>query len=143
MTFICETVEDWRCVDIEYLDTKPFPNKESLHTDHIYRKLIYTHFYLGWNSNHPISARKSVFHTLIYKAKNVLSTARIVAMEMVSLYHVLLKHNYPEWMMKEPEKTPSVPIINPESGLEIKKGIHFFSLCPCSKWRVQKDLPLH
>ena len=31
-------------------------------------------------------------------------------------------NGYPKWMIKEPEKKPSTPIINLESGLEIKKS---------------------
>ena len=51
---------------IPFLDTlnKPIPNSiEST----VYRKLTQTDRSLDYNSNHPISAKLSVIHTLIYK----------------------------------------------------------------------------
>ena len=59
--------------------------------------------------------------------KKVYSTPKILAKEMDYLHCVLQKNNYPEWMMKELEKNPSTSIINPETGLDIKK-IVFISL---------------
>ena len=38
------------------------------------------------------------------------------------LYRVLLKTNYPDWVIKEPENKPATPIINPDTGLEFKKN---------------------
>ena len=34
---------------------------------------------------------------------------------------VLLKNNYPDWVIKESEKKPATLIINSNTGLEVKK----------------------
>ena len=63
---------------LPFLDTltKPTPNyTEST----VYRKLTYTDRYLDYNSNHPISAKLSVIHTLIHRAKQVCSTPEFLA----------------------------------------------------------------
>ena len=52
-----------------YTLTKPTPNSiEST----VYRKPTNMDRYLDYNSNHPISAKLSVIHTLIHRAKQVL-----------------------------------------------------------------------
>ena len=53
---------------------------------------------------------------------------RILAIEMYYIHH-LLKNNYLEWMMKELGKKASTPILNPETGLEIKKRVFIPVLC--------------
>ena len=56
---------------LPFLDilTKPSPNSiEST----VYRKPTHTDRYLDYNSNHPISPKLSVIHTLIHRAKYVL-----------------------------------------------------------------------
>ena len=47
----------------------------------------------------------------------------ILAKDMHYLYYVLLKNGYLEWMIKEPKRKPSTPIINPENNLEIKNSV--------------------
>ena len=49
---------------------------------------------------HPISAKKAVIHSLIYRAK-ISFTPKILAKEMDYLHRVLLKSNYPDWIIKE------------------------------------------
>ena len=49
-------------------------------------------------------------------------TSEILAKEMEYL-HCLLLYNYPQWMIKEMQKKPSTPKINPETCLEIKKSV--------------------
>ena len=64
----------------------------------------------------PCISKKSVFHSLIYRAKNVCSSPEILPKEMDNLHQVLLKNNYAE-------KKPPSPFINPEISLEVKKNI--------------------
>ena len=56
---------------IPFLDTTCRPN--SNHTIHttVYRKPTHTERYLDWNSNHHISAKRSVRQALTYRAKMV------------------------------------------------------------------------
>ena len=42
-------------------------------------------------------------------------------------YQVLLKNNYPDWMIKEPEKKPQ-PWSDPETGKEVRRSSSFLSL---------------
>ena len=72
--------------------TKPTPNSiEST----AYRKLTHTDRYLDYNSNHTISAKLSVIHTLIHRANQVCSTPEFLAKEMDHLHQVLQDNHYP------------------------------------------------
>ena len=56
-------------------------------------------------------------------SKNVCFTAEILAKEMDYLYRILLKTNYPDWIIKDSEKKPTTTITNPCAGLEVNKNI--------------------
>ena len=103
---------------ISFLHTKCSPNSDYTVHISVYRHPTNTNHYLGWNSNHPISATKTVINTLVYSAKNVCSTSEILFKEMDHLHGVLLKNNYPDWVIKEFEKKQITPIINSDIGLE-------------------------
>ena len=51
--------------------------------------------YLYYNSNHPISAKLSVIHTLIHRAKQVCSTPEFILKETYNLHKVLQDNHYP------------------------------------------------
>ena len=61
----------------------------------VYRKSSHTDRYLDYNSNCSISAKLSVIHTLIYRAKQVCSTPEFLANEMDHLHKVLQDNQYP------------------------------------------------
>ena len=46
---------------------------------------------------------------------------RILSKEMDYPHQLLLKNNYIDCIIKEPDKKPLNLIINPETGLEVKK----------------------
>ena len=79
---------------LPFLDTltKPTPNfiESTFH-----RKPTDTDRYLGYNSNHSISAKLPVIHTLIHRAKQVCSTPEFFAKEMDHLHKVLQDNHYP------------------------------------------------
>ena len=108
---------------ISLLNTKCSPN--SAHTIHtcVYRKPIHTDCCLDWNSNHPVSTKTAIIHALMYRANNVCCSAEVLAKEINYLHRVLLKSNYPDWMIKETEEKPATPIINPDTGLKVKKNV--------------------
>ena len=88
--------------NIPFLDTKFTPNpNHTIHTT-VYRKPIHTDRYLDWNSNHPISAKRSVIQALIHRAKMVCSTPELLAKEMDYLNKVLHKNSYPDCFLKKP-----------------------------------------
>ena len=60
---------------LPFLDTltKPPPNSTE---STVYRKTTHTDRYLDYNSNHLISAKLSVIHTLIHRAKQECSTPK-------------------------------------------------------------------
>ena len=79
---------------LPFLDalTKPTPNSiEST----VYRKPTHTDRYLDYNSNYHISAKLSVIHTLIHRAKQLCSTPEFLAKEMDHLHRVLQDNHYP------------------------------------------------
>ena len=60
-------------VSIPFLDTKYTSNhSHTIHTT-VYRKPTHTDRYLDWNSNHPISVKRSVIQALTHRAKMVCS----------------------------------------------------------------------
>ena len=55
----------------------------------VYRRPTHTDRHWVYSSNHPISAKVSVIHTLIHRAKQVCSTTEFLANEMDHLHKVL------------------------------------------------------
>ena len=39
------------------------------------------------------------------------------------LHQILVKNNYPDWIIIEPEEKPPTPMINQETGVKVKKII--------------------
>ena len=69
---------------IPFLDTKCTPNpNHTIHTT-VYNKPTHTERYLDWNSNPPISAKRSVIQALTHRDKMVCSTPELLAKEMDS-----------------------------------------------------------
>ena len=78
--------------------TKPTSNSiEST----VYRNPTHTDRYLDYNSNHPISAKLSIIHTLIHRAKHVCSTPEFLAEEMDHLNKVLQDNHYPTQFVQQ------------------------------------------
>ena len=89
------TIELSRTDGVSFLDTLTKPTPNSIEST-VYRKPTHTDRYLDYNTNHPISAKLSVIHTLIHRAKQVCSTPNIFAKEMDHLHKVLQDNQYPE-----------------------------------------------
>ena len=77
---------------LPFLDTLTKPTSKSIECT-VYRKPTHTDRYLDYKSNHSISAKLSVIHTLIHRAKQVCSTPEFLAKEMDHL-HKVLQHNH-------------------------------------------------
>ena len=79
---------------LPFLDTLTKPNPNSIEST-VYSKPTHTDRYLDYKFNHLISAKLSVIHTLIHRAKQVCSTPEFLAKEMDHLHKVLQDNNYP------------------------------------------------
>ena len=79
---------------LPFLDTLTKPIPSSIEST-VYRKPTHTDRYLDYNSNHPISAKLSVIHSLIHRAKQVCSMPIFFAKEMDHLHRVLQYNHYP------------------------------------------------
>ena len=79
---------------LPFLDTLTKPTPNSIEST-VYRKPTHTYKYLDYNSNHPISAKLSVIHTLTHRAKQICSTPELLAKEMDHLHQVLQDNHYP------------------------------------------------
>ena len=88
------TIEFLGTDGLPFLDTLTKPTPNSIEST-VYRKPTHTDRYLDYNSNHPISAKLSVIHTLIHRAKQVCSTPEFLAKEMDHLHKVLQDNHYP------------------------------------------------
>ena len=67
----------------------------------VYRKPTHRDRYLDYKSNHCISVKLSVIHTLIHRAKQVCSTPEFLAKEMVHLQKVLQDNHYPALLIQQ------------------------------------------
>ena len=81
-------------IELSGIDGLPFLDTLAKHTPNsiestVYRKPTHTDRYLDYNSNHPISAKLSVIHTLIHRAIQVCSTPEFLAKERDHLHKVL------------------------------------------------------
>ena len=79
---------------LPFLDTLTKPTPNSIEFT-VYRKPTHTDRYLDYNFNHPISAKLSVIHSLIHRAKQICSTPELLAKEMDHLHRVLQDSHYP------------------------------------------------
>ena len=68
---------------LTFLDTLIEPTPNSIEST-VYRKLTHTDRYLDYSSNQPISAKLSVIHTLIHRAKQVCSTPEFLAKKLIT-----------------------------------------------------------
>ena len=83
-----------------FLNSKCTTNPNyTVHTT-VYRKPTHTKRYLDWNSNQPISAKRSVIQTLTHRAKMVCSTPELIAKEKDYLNKVLSRKSYFDWFLK-------------------------------------------
>ena len=70
---------------LPFLDSPTKPTSNSIEST-VYRKLTHTDRYLDYNSDYPFSAKLSVTHTVIHRAKQVCSTPELLAKEMDHLH---------------------------------------------------------
>ena len=86
--------------NIPFLDTKCTPKPDHTIQTTVYRKLTQKVRYLDWNSNHPISAKRSVSLALTHRANMLCSTPELLAKEMDYLNKALYRNCYPDWFLK-------------------------------------------
>ena len=109
---------------LPFLDTLNKPTSISIKST-VYRKPTHTDKYLDYNSNHPISAKLSVIHTLIHRAKQACSTPEFLAKEMDHLYRVLWDNHYPTQFFhqgipqKKMNKKPNPSTVGLQKELEL------------------------
>ena len=78
---------------LTFLDTLTKATPNSI-VSTVNRKPTHTDRYLDYKSNHPISAKLSVTHTVIHRAKQVCSTPESLTKEMDHLQKVLQDNHY-------------------------------------------------
>ena len=101
---------------LPFLDTLTKPTSSSIESS-VYRKPTHTDRYLHYNSHHPISAKLSLIHTLIHKAKQVCSTPEFLAKEMDHLHNVLQDNHYAtHFIHQDTAKQKSNRKSNPTNG---------------------------
>ena len=79
---------------LPFLDTLTKPTPNSIEST-VYRKSTQTNRYLDYNSNHPISAKLSVIHALIHRAKQICPTPEFFVKGMEHLHKILQGNQYP------------------------------------------------
>ena len=97
---------------IPFLDTRCNPNDNCTIHITVYRKPTHTDRYLDWNSNHPISAKRSVIQALTHRAKMFCSSPGLLDKEMDYLNKVLCRNSYPDWFLKKANNRPHMDQAN-------------------------------
>ena len=85
---------------LPFLDTLIKPTANSIEST-VYRKPTHTDRYLDYNSNHPISAKSSVIHTLNLIAKHVYFTPEFLAEEIDHLHKAPQDNHYPAQFLQQ------------------------------------------
>ena len=111
---------------LPFLDTLSKPTSNSIEST-IYRKPTHADRYLGFNSNHLISAKLSVIHTLIHRVKQVCSIENKVIFFQTLYWQ---KREFPRWdsnltplicrtsaLTARPQRIPVLPITYPSDLL--------------------------
>ena len=79
---------------LPFLDTLAKATPNSIQST-VHRKLTPTDKHIDYNSNHPISAKLPVIHTLIHRAKQICSTPKFCARDIDHLHKVLQDNHFP------------------------------------------------
>ena len=103
---------------LPFLDTLTKPTSNSIEST-VYGKPSHKDRYLDYNSNHPISAKLSVIHTPIHRAKQVCSTSEFLAKEMDHLCKVLQDNQYQQssFNRANPNRKPTKSQTHPQESL--------------------------
>ena len=94
-----------------FLDTLTKLTSNSIEST-VYRKFPHIDRYSDYSSNHPISAKLSVIHTLIHRAKQVCFTPECLAKEMDHLHKVLQGNHYPTQLFQQGKPQQKAKIIH-------------------------------
>ena len=86
---------------LPFLDTKVTPGPNNTHITTVYRKPTHKDQYLHWNSNHFITAKCSVFNTLVHRAKVVSSNPQSLHKELDHIRKALQSCQFPTWALNK------------------------------------------
>ena len=89
---------------ILFLGTIVKPEADGTLSITVYRNPTHTDQYLLWDSNHHLSAKFSVIHTLSHRATTVCSKHELLQQERDHLRKALTKCKYPKWALDMVEK---------------------------------------
>ena len=81
---------------IPFLDTTVKPEADGSLSITVYRKPTHADLYLQWDSQHHLSSKFSVIHTLSHRAKTVCSKPELLQQEKDHLRKDLIKCKYPK-----------------------------------------------
>ena len=102
---------------IPFLDTIVKPETNGKLSTTVYRKPTHTDQYLQWDSNHHLSAKFSVIHTLSHRAQTVCSNPELLQKEKIHLRNALIQCKYPKWALDKVDIRPNKPSSEASDGL--------------------------
>ena len=82
-----------------FLDMLIIPQEDGRFNTIIYRKCTHTDMYLQWDSQHPISSKRSVVGTLHHWARTVCSNANLLQPRRRTPPKILTTCKYPNWAL--------------------------------------------
>ena len=94
---------------IPFLDTIVKPEADGTLSITVYRKPTHTDNYLQWESQHHLSAKFSVIHTLSHRAETVCSNPELLCKEKAHLRKALTQCKYPKWALDKVERRLNRP----------------------------------
>ena len=107
---------------LPFLDALTKPTPSSIESK-VYRKPTHIYRYLDYNSNHPISAKLSVIHILIHRAKQLCSTSEFLAKGNVSPSQSPARHPPPNKVLSTRQNPPE----NQWKAKPIHRNVHRMS----------------
>ena len=95
------TVEPTQQGSLPFLDTLVTIQPDNTFSTSVYRKPTHTDQYLHWDSNHHITAKQSVFNTLVHRAKRVSSSQVLLNKELSHIKTALHHCQFPSWALNQ------------------------------------------
>ena len=86
----------------------------------VYRKPTNTDQYLQGDSQHHLSAKFSVIHTLSHRAQTVCSSPELLHKEKTHLRKALTQCKYPKWALDKVERRLNKPSSEASDGANIQ-----------------------
>ena len=103
------TVEPTQQGSLPFLDTLVIIEPDNTFSTAVYRMPTHMDQYLHWDSNHNITAKQSVYNTLVHRAKIVSSTQDKMDRELQHIRTAPQHCQFPDWALNSDNTNSPTP----------------------------------